>query len=78
MAAQNPDAPRGLYATEGACDGTTHRLKLRGWQWIDASSGDQLVDLDCVMNASGLRLAGKVPFPGCNRFELERNTPLVS
>ena len=75
---ENPEVPRGLYAMEGSYEVKTRRLKLKGAQWIDASSGYSMVDLDGGMDASGQRLSGRVPFPGCTRFELERDAPFVS
>ena len=75
---ENPEVPRGLYAMEGSYEVKTRRLRLKGTQWIDASSGYSMVDLDGNMDAPGQRLSGKVPFPGCTRFELERDAPFVS
>ena len=74
---ENPEVPRGVYAMEGSYEGKTRRLSLKGVQWIDASSGYTMVDLEGFMDAAGLRLSGKVPFPGCTRFELKRDAPLV-
>lgn len=75
---ENPAVPVGSYKMEGSFDPKTRRIQLKGIKWIDATSGYLMVDLDGRLDPKGLRLTGKVPFPGCTWFDLERDAEIVS
>lgn len=75
---ENPTVPVGSYKMEGSFDAKTRRIRLKGVEWIDATSGYLMVDLDGRLDAAGVRLSGEVPFPGCSWFELERDADIVS
>lgn len=74
---ENPTVPKGAYVMSGTFDPATREMALEGVGWLNLPRSYVMVGLEGRISASGDRLFGLVPGPGCTWFELRRMAPLI-
>jgi hypothetical protein len=68
----NPNLPKGKYLMRGVFDEKTRELKLAGISWIDRPKNYDMVPLSGKIGTSGKTFTGRIEFPSCKQFTLER------
>lgn len=71
--ASNPQVPTGTYAMKGELNTETGELSLAGVNWIQRPPGYDMVPLSGKLSRGGALFTGRVEFPGCQQFTLERS-----
>ena len=70
----NPKVPTGTYAMKGELNRSTGDLHLGGINWIQRPSGYDLVPLSGKLSSDQRTFTGRIEFPGCQQFTLQRTS----
>ena len=68
----NPLIPPGSYIMEGSFERNSGELRLNGVRWTQRPDGYDMVPLTGKINAARTQFTGRIEFPGCEEFTLQR------
>ena len=68
----NPRPPKGIYNMKGSFDEKTRKLQLGGVSWVNRPKNYDMVPLSGTIEKTGKLFMGRVEFPGCKQFTLNR------
>lgn len=74
----NPNVPTGTYSMQGTFNHDDGELSLGGISWINRPPGYDMIPLSGRINPHANQFEGRVEFPGCQTFTLQRTTQIMN
>lgn len=71
---KNPKIPSGKYLMRGVFNSKTRELKLGGISWMDRPKNYDMVPLSGKIGPSNKTFTGRIEFPSCKQFTLEKTS----
>lgn len=71
---RNSKLPNGKYLMRGVYNSKTRGLKLGGISWMDRPKNYDMVPLSGKIGSSNKTFTGRIEFPNCKQFTLERTS----